>query len=215
MFELPFRPGRPLAALPALVSVLLLTLAPPAQAQAQPYGCNSGGRNNVYGNRPCPADGSTRLGGYGPVEEAPPVRRSATPAPAARAPDYLSYMSSECASLNDGLRTAGQRGLAMSTQAELRDDYNRRCSANESQARQRWSQEQMRGKQGQREEQHQTRLEAQRDQAQQQQFMAQCVEMRRIIAAKNERLATLTPGEVSDLRRFEANYAARCVTRTQ
>lgn len=194
-----------------LLALVALVLALPAQAQG--YRCSSG-KGSVYSDRPCPADGSTRLGGYGPVEEAPPVRRSIAPLPAARAPEHLSYMSAECASLNDGLRTAGQRGLSPSTQAELRDDYNRRCSADESQARQRWSQEQMRSRQGQREEQRQTKAEAQREQVQQQQLMSQCGEMRRIIAAKNERLATLTPGEVGDLRRFEANYTARCVTRT-
>jgi hypothetical protein len=188
-----------------------LALALPVHAQS--YRCGSG-KGAVYSDRPCPSDGSTRLGGYGPVEEDAPLRRSVPP-PVSRAPEHLSYMSAECASLNDGLRTAGQRGLSPATQADLRDDYQRRCSANESQARQRWSQEQMRSRQGQREEQRQTKAEAQREQVQHQQLMSQCGEMRRIIAAKNERLATLTPGEVGDLRRFEANYSARCVTRTQ
>lgn len=204
MFDLPVRrPGRLLA---------LVALALALSVQAQSYRC-SGSKGSTYSDRPCPSDGSTRLGGYGPVEEAPPARRGYAPPPVARAPEHLSYMSAECASLNDGLRTAGQRGLLPSTQAELRDDYGRRCAADESQARQRWSQEQLRGRMGQRDEQRQTRVEAQREQAQQQQLMSQCGEMRRIIAAKNERLATLTPGEVGDLRRFEANYTARCVTR--
>ncbi|MFT3818164.1 MAG: hypothetical protein QM750_11120 [Rubrivivax sp.] len=188
----------------------LLALALPAQAQS--YRCSSG-KGMIYSDRPCPGDGSTRLGGYGPVEEAQPVRRYVPPP--SRAPEHLSYMSAECASLNDGLRTAAQRGLSPATQAELRDDYGRRCAANESQARQRWSQEQLRGKLGQHQERQQAGQQARQEQVQQQQLMSQCGEMRRIIAAKNERLSTLTAGEVSDLRRFEANYAARCVTRTQ
>ncbi len=209
MSDLRFR-RRCLAGLLSLTLPLLLLALP---AQAQSYRCNTG-KGSTYSDRPCAADGSTRLGGFGPVDEAPPLRRS-LPMAASRAPEHLSYMSAECASLNDGLRTAGQRGLSPATQYELRDDYQRRCSANESQARQRWSQEQMRSRQDQRDEQRQTKADAQREQAQQQQLMSQCGEMRRIIAAKNERVATLTAGEVGDLRRFEANYTARCIARTQ
>ena len=193
----------------------LLMLALPAQAQS--YRCTSA-KGPYYSERPCPIDGGTKLGGYGPVPEAQPDpyrRPSPAPMPVPRAPDHLSYMSAECASLNDGVRTAASRGLAASTQADLRNDYARRCSADESLARQRWAQDQQRGSRGQRDDQRQTSMEARREQAQQQQLSSQCTEMRRIIAAKNERIATLTPGEVSDLRRFESNFTARCVTRTQ
>lgn len=196
-----------------LLAATLLVLALPAQAQS--YRC-SNSKGTYYSERPCPADGSTKLGGYGPAPEAQPdpyQRPSPATLPVARAPDHLSYMSPECASLNDGVRTAASRGLAPSTQADLRNDYARRCSADESQARQRWAQDQHRGYRSQRDDRHQASLEARREQAQVQQLSSQCAEMRRIIAAKNERIATLTPGEVADLRRFEGNFTARCVNR--
>lgn len=197
-----------------LAGALLISTLP---AQAQSYRCTSA-KGPYYSDRPCPIDGGTKLGGYGPLPDAQPdpyQRPAPMPMPVPRAPDHLSYMSAECASLNDGVRTAASRGLALSTQAELRNDYARRCSADESLARQRWAQDQQRGYRSQRDDQRQASLEARREQAQVQQLSSQCTEMRRIIAAKNERIATLTPGEVADLRRFEGNYTARCVTRTQ
>jgi hypothetical protein len=192
----------------------LLALALPAQAQN--YRCSSA-KGTYYSDRPCPIDGGTRLGGFGPAvqPEAPPAYNYRPPPPVQRAPEHLSYMSAECASLNDGLRTAASRGLSLSTQSDLRNDYARRCSAEESLARQRWSKDQFKDKLGRREDERQAAQQARRDQVEQQQTTSGCSEMRRIIANKNERLATLTPGEVADLRRFETNYTARCVNRTQ
>lgn len=196
-----------------LVPALLVLTLP---AQAQSYRCSSA-KGPYYSDRPCPIDGGTRLGGFGPAPQAesPPAVNYRPPQPVQRAPEHLSYMSAECASLNDGLRTASSRGLSPSTQSDLRNDYARRCSAEESLARQRWAKDQVKDKLGRREEDRQAAQQARRDQVEQQQTSAQCGEMRRIIAAKNERIATLTPGEVADLRRFETNYTARCVNRTQ
>lgn len=192
----------------------LLAIALPAQAQS--YRCSST-KGTYYSDRPCPIDGGTRLGGFGPSAEpeAPPAYTNRQPQPVQRAPEHLSYMSAECASLNDGLRTASSRGLSPSTQVDLRNDYARRCSAEESMARQRWARDQSKDKVGRRDEERQAAQQARRDQAEQVQTASQCSEMRRIIASKNERLAQLTPGEVADLRRFESNYTARCVNRTQ
>jgi hypothetical protein len=63
------------------------------------------------------------------------------------------------------------------------------------------------------EQEAQAAADTRRQQMQQQQSSAQCGEMRRIISNKNERLATLSAGEVADLRRFEANFADRCARR--
>lgn len=193
--------------LPAtLVAFALLAAAP---ALAQGYRCSSA-QGTYYSDRPCPIQGGTRLGSIGPAPE--PLQRQHQPYTAlpSRAPDHLSYMSSECASLNDGLRTAGSRGLSPALRSELQYDYQRRCAADESRARQRWSQEQRSDQVSQREKQAQATAAARREQVQHQQSTAQCGEMRRIISAKNERLASLTEGERSDLRRFEGNYAERC-----
>lgn len=189
-------------------ALLLLALAcQPVLAQS--YRC-SGPGGTYFSDRPCPLNGGTRLGSIGPAPE-PAANVYVRPPPLpGRAPEYQRYMSPECASLNDGLRTAHARGISGATQAELRNDFARRCGDNESQARQRWSQEQRQEQRQRHEQREQAHAEASREAAQQQQNVAQCGEMRRIIASKNERLASLTPGEVNDLRRFEGNYAARC-----
>jgi hypothetical protein len=182
-------------------------------AQAQAHRCT--GVNGVYySQQACPIDGGTKLGGYGPVpERSAPAYRPYAPRPAGRAPEHQVYMSAECASLADGIRTAGSRGLSPSTRQTLRDDYQQRCSDDESAAMRRWSQDKRQDQIGRIKKEAQADASAQREQAEQRRSVEQCGEMRRIIRRKNERLDTLTAGEVSDLRRFEANYATRCPTR--
>lgn len=190
---------------------MLLGAAP---AMAQGYRCSSA-QGIHYSDRPCPIQGGTRLGSIGPVPEVPTrstyLRQG--PSTETRAPEYLNYLSAECASLSDGLRTAGARGLSPTTRADLQYDYQRRCAADEAQARRRWSQAQRSDQTERHEQEAQAAADTRRQQMQQQQSSAQCGEMRRIISNKNERLATLSAGEVADLRRFEANFADRCARR--
>lgn len=141
-----------------------------------------------------------------PAAAADPLRYMPPPRPS----DYLGYMSAECASMHDGLRTAPSRGRSTTSQAELRAEYLRRCAADESQARRRWAGEQRNARAQESEQQFRAREEAERQQAQQSQQLEQCREMKRIIDGKNARLSQLTPGEVADLRRFEGNFASRC-----
>lgn len=197
----------------ALAAGLLLALALPT-AQAQSYRCSST-KGPYYSDRPCPIDGGTRLGSFGPLPEPAEPRRPAlsSTAPMVRAPDHLKYMSAECASLNDGIRTAPSRGLAYDTLSELRDTYNRRCSADEAQARRRLADEASGERRASAQKQAQATVETRREESVTRETMAQCAEMRRIIATRNERISTLTPGEVNDLRRFETNYAQRCQNR--
>lgn len=199
-----------------LTTVALVAAA--SLAQAETYRCTSV-TGTYTSSRPCPIQGGTKLGVIGPAPETPPrhtaSRHPSLPRPVGRAPEHLTYMSAECASLSDGVRTAPTRGLHPSTIAELRDDYQRRCSSDESQARRRWAQDQQRERSGREQKQAQLQADTQREAAQQQRTFAQCGEMRRIILNKNERLATMTPGEVADLRRFEANFAERCQSRPQ
>lgn len=203
---------RPRCAAPTVLLALALLAALPAHAQT--HRCTGPG-GTYYSDRPCPAPAGNRIGVIGPAPEAPPPRQTypRVPPPPALAPDHQSYMSGECASLNDGLRTAASRGLSPITQQELRRDYQRRCASDEAQARQRLSQEQRLGRQAQLTEQRQAQQQVQREQVQQQRTVEQCGEMRRIIASKTQRLPTMTPGEVADFRRFESNYNERCPPR--
>lgn len=196
----------------------LLAAASLAQAQTQTYRCTSVS-GSYYSNRPCPIQGGTKLGVIGPAPEAAAPsttgRHPGLSRPIGRAPEHQTHMSAECASLSDGMRTAPSRGLHPSTIAELRDDYQRRCAADESQARRRWAQDQQRERTGREQKQAQAQAQTEREVVLQQRTFAQCGEMRRIIQNKNERLATMTAGEVADLRRFEANFAERCQSRPQ
>ena len=207
------RPALPLQRLPLSHLLAVGLWLATTVALAQPYRCSSA-NGSYYSDRPCPIQGGTQLGNYGPLPEPrQPVQRYPTPV-APPAPEHLVHMSATCASLNDGLRTAASRGLSLQAQSELRQDYNRRCLSDEQRARQHWSQQQSTAQLQRREQQQQANEASRRDAAQQQLARSQCGEMRRIITSKNERIATLTPGEVNDLRRFEGNYAARCQAQT-
>lgn len=197
-----------------LLAAVLLGSSLCALAQGS-YRCN-GAHGAYYSDKPCiTQQGATKLGGFGPEAESSkqPVYRPPPPT-VGRAPEYQSYMSPECASLNDGLRTAASRGLSPATQSDLRADYNRRCSANEAQARNRFLEAQRQSSSSQREQQSQAGADARRSQAEQQRTFEQCGEMRRIIASRKQRQDSLSPGELSDLKRFEANYAERCQARS-
>ncbi|MFO1327451.1 MAG: hypothetical protein U1F56_08830 [Rubrivivax sp.] len=188
------------------VSLAAVVLA--GSAAAQTHRCSS-----VYGpyasDRACAIAGGTRLGSIGPADsdEAP-----ARPPPSSveRAPEYLGHMSADCAGLNDAIRTAAARGLSEATRHELRADYQRRCSADEALARQRWELEQQRTLQRREQQRVAVVRQVEREQAEQQRAVLQCSEMRRIVAGKQSRMATLSPGELGDLRRFEALVAERC-----
>lgn len=194
----------------ALIAALAFVVCPAALAQS--YRCTGHNGGYYYSDRPCQNVGpaSTKLGGYGPAPE--PVARPRPVQLPSRAPEYVKYMSSECASLHDGLRTASSRGLTHQTISDLRWDYDRKCRNDETQARNRESQEQQNDQRQRRDAQAQSAEAVQREQAQVQRTGAQCGEMRRIIASKHERIATLSPGEIADLKRFEANFAERCGT---
>jgi len=185
-------------------SILGLSIAATAlvsgSARAQPYRC-TGPDGTYYSDRACPS-----------ASAAPPMKASRPAPPVARPTDHLSYMSAECASLNDGMRN-GTRQRYTRSQAELRADFRQRCAPEEAEARRRWQYDQGRLRQGQAEQLALERDEADRKQADQQLTLEQCREMRRIIAGKNERRAQLTPGELADLRRFEGNFATRCQQR--
>jgi hypothetical protein len=203
-------PARGPAVLPFAAAALALFIAVTPSSAQNSYRCSSV-NGPYYSDKPCPIQGGTTLGAIGPVPERPLYR--APPPPVGRAPEWQSRMSAACSSMADGLRTGASRGLTHTTLADLREDYQRRCAAEESAARQRHTRDQFSAANERGAAMRQANETARKENDQQQRQVAQCGEMRRIITNKNERIATLTPGEVGDLRRFEANYAERCGAR--
>lgn len=193
-----------------LLSLALLAALGAAQAQSERCTAPPGVRGA------CALHGGTRMGSYGPhdADEAlPALRESAVRLPAlARAPDHQGYMSSTCSSLRDGLRTASARGTSAATVADLQADYAVRCRDDEAQAIARWQQDRQRAAEQRQQFDAEHRAEAARHAQAQHQQVAQCGEIRRILARRHERIASLTPGELNDLRRFEAVAAERCPT---
>ena len=188
------------------VMALLAACTPPLFAQGT-YRCGSGS-TTYYSDRPCGvASGNTRLGAYGPVTA--PVRNAPSyyyPS-MAKAPEHLAYMSVECAELSEGLRTGPARGLTGSTLSELRENYAKRCSEDEQQARQRVYQEH-----SDQRAQRKANDQAQRDERKRAVVNSeQCYEMLRILHGKRQRAAGMSAGEKADLELFEANYKSRCV----
>jgi septin family protein len=129
-------------------------------------------------------------------------------APVGKAPEHLAYMSAECASLNDAIRTGPARGLKSSTMSDLYTEYRRKCQEEESAAYQRLAQQ--RSEDRQERQTHEKALQAQVSQAQR--SREQCDELLRILAAKRRQAEGMNAGEKADLQRFEASYNARCKT---
>lgn len=192
-------------ALLGAAALCLLAVGPAAQAQS-PVRCTDGGRT-YYSDKPCPGHGSTRITNFGPQPARPdPSSYSGSSSRLQKAPEHLTHMSAECASLNDAMRTASARGVGYDTQGELRDEYRRKCGEEDREAR----------KQVYEDERHR-RLEArdqrvaqQRERAQASMTLEQCREMGRIVAERKKRLDAMTAGERGDFERFQANFSERC-----
>ena len=205
------------------MAAAVLLLALPAQAQQARYQCRMPNGASYMSDRPCPFTGSPSSAGstssgfsgsssstgrappvyYGPTEQ--PQRYQPPPPSVGEAPDYITYMSTECSGLHDALRTAAARGLTSPTIAEMRKNYQRQCSENEAEARSRFSRERGEKRQVARTEQDANHRAQERTKLQEQ----QCGESKRILVTKKAR-TDLNEGEKADLQRFEANYRARC-----
>jgi hypothetical protein len=189
-----------------LLLAALLCVAPGALSQTV-YRC-SNGTSTYLSDRPCVGGPPGKLGSLGPAP-APARRDYAAPSyipPVGKAPDHLGYLSPQCASLNDAIRTGPARGLGSQAMSDLRHEYRNKCDEDESAARQRLSQD----KRAQRDE---TRARQQAEQAEQQRAATsreQCGELLRILHAKRKQFDAMTPGEKTDFQRFEANYNGRC-----
>ncbi len=171
------------------------------------YHCN-GDSVSWISRQPCPSTSRSEMRTLGSPQPPPPPPLSDTPllSPTGKAPDYLPYMNVECAQLNDALRTGPARGLKFGAMAELRTDYQKRCSEDEASARK--QQQQAEQRQRERRLDQQAAVEAEKSRATL--TTEQCYEMLRILHGKRQRVASMTDGEKADLHRFEENYESRC-----
>jgi len=188
----------------ALVSA---AAAPALAAGPVEYHC-SGDGVSWTSSRPCPGAQRNEMRGLGTGQSAPSSDTSVMPS-LDKAPAYMPYLSAECAQLNDALRTGPARGLKSGPMAELRADYQRRCSDDEAAARQRLREAQTQERD--RRQDQQAAADAERSRAQL--SAEQCFEMLRILHGKRQRAGAMSDGEKADLQRFEDNYKARCPRR--
>lgn len=99
-------------------------------------------------------------------------------------------MSPKCATLQEGIRTAPNRGLSSATVRELRLTFGRECGDEQSNALRA-------ARQGQRSQEDIDR------------YRQQCAEMRLSIHRRKQR-PNPTEGELRDLALFENRYQTRC-----
>jgi hypothetical protein len=116
------------------------------------------------------------------------------------------YLSPECATLNDGLRSAAKQ-RNYNTVMTLRREFDRKCGDEVSDAYSQRQQDQMR--QFDQRQEHRRELVAARARTQAQ--TEQCAGMRDVIQSRRKREATLNPTEVAALRQLEATYNERCL----
>jgi hypothetical protein len=190
----------------SLIGLVIASASGPASAQV--YRCSNGG-STYLSDRPCSGAPAGRLGMVGPSDRSArePVGSSYIP-PIGKAPEHLAYMSAECASLNDAIRTGPARGLKSSTMSDLQTEYSRKCREEESAAYQRLAQQ--RSEDRQEKQSREKAFQAQVSQAQR--SREQCDELLRILAAKRRQVDGMNAGEKADFQRFEASYNARCKT---
>jgi hypothetical protein len=115
-----------------LFAAIAFSLAAPAQAAT--YRCDVNGTAYIT-DRPCantPA-ASGNLGAIGPAR--PPTAQVTRPVSTGQAPEHQRFLSQRCAELNDAIRTAPARGVGHSTVAELRREYEQKCSEDDQEAR--------------------------------------------------------------------------------
>jgi len=173
-------------------------------AFAQAYRCGGSGGSPYYSDRPCAA-ASAQIRSYGPVPASQYFHAGSSSLP--KAPEHLKYLRSECASINDAIRTAPSRGIGHGVISDLHDEYNRKCAEDDQRARSLLAQEQSRQSQARSQVQDQATRQLAQARAQSQ----QCDAMRDVITLKRRREAALNPTEVAALRSLEAAFNQRCL----
>jgi len=196
--------------LAGLTGVWIALLATPAAAQTATFRCVAPDGKRYSSSVPCSQ--VRRPQGpvyYGPTQQ--PPARALPPARLERAPEELTYMTPECASMREGIRTAPARGVDSRTQAELRRNFQELCSEDLSRAqRELWEEKRL----AQRERQLEQRVATERKtvaKADQDKLMTQCAEMRGAIRQRRTRTG-MSEGELRDLQLFEQRYETRCIS---
>jgi len=179
--------------------------APTATAQVT-YLCTSNGRT-WSSPGPCPDGATAQRIDITPRGEPRLPPMSADGRPADRPPAPLQFQSARCAEIGEALRTGSARGLSRQALQELYDAYRQQCAEEEARARGLAHDDRNRQREAREREERAARLELDRDKLNRD----QCAEMRRILQAKRQRLESMTPGERSDLERFEATWRSRCL----
>jgi hypothetical protein len=185
--------------------IAILTLAASA-AQAQTYRCTSGGAT-YFSDRPCGAAAPAQLRAIGPTRATTPYVAPLPGAP--KAQDHVKYLSPDCASISEAIRTAPARGVRGDVVGSLHEEYRQKCALEDQDARRQANQEQVQAQQvklAQRESAHSARVQAA-------QAQERCAGMRDVIALKRKRESALNDKEIEALRSLEATYNQGCVGR--
>lgn len=183
---------------------LLLASALSSSAFGAEYHCNGDGVSWIS-RTPCPNTPRNEMRAYGGGTAQPSVTPSAVPS-LPKAPEYLPYMSVECAELNDAIRTGPTRGLRTQAMTELTDDYRKRCRDDEANARRQLQDAEA----AQKNARDGAAAAVKARKAESARNDDQCYEMLRILHAKRQRAASMNEGEKADLLRFEDAYRTRC-----
>jgi len=176
------------------------------------YHCRDANGNSFVLSRPCPSDTRTTAAVAGPVPSYQSSYSRSSPVAVrvqSEAPAHHQYMSARCRSLDDNIRSAYSRRIAADVVAGMRREYERDCREQERDAYSQISSERRSRDKERREEEKSAQLVEQVSREQEERFLQQCAESRRILNAKRAR-TDLTEGERNDLRRFEENFIARC-----
>lgn len=190
-------------------ALFVIGLALPASVLAQTtYACKDTRGQSYRSLNPCPPAPKPGIVHYGPQPTQPqryepPVQRIE------RAGEEMSYMSPKCATLQDGIRTAPNRGLSPATIRELRQTFERECGAERRDALRAARKDQREQEKLKEREQEMALQQKQRSQEDIDRYRQQCAEMRLSIHRRKQR-PNPTEGELRDLALFEERYQTRC-----
>jgi hypothetical protein len=187
----------------------LLVASGASLSSAQGYTCTRSNGTTFQSYQTCPPTGFVYYGAQPSSPSDSATSRSYDYPKARPAPAELKYMSPECSSLSEGIRTGPSRGIKYDVIAQLQRDFEEKCRDNHSEAlktlqteKKEKKQEEVASKQSAQKAVAQTKEEQDRR-------LVQCAEMRKALA--NRRAKTdLTDGQKNDLIVFEERYQNRC-----
>jgi len=194
--------------LPHHLTLCWLGLSLAMAVHAQPYRCSTAD-STYFSDRPCPAGPTPRINVYGSGRANATTSYSPPQPGPGKMQDHVKYLSPECASIAEGIRTAPTRGVRGSTIAGLHEEYRQKCQLNDQDARRLASQDAA----DQTRQQLAQRDAVARDRKAAQVRADQCAGMRDVIATKRARESSLNPSEVSALRSLEQTFNERCIAR--